>query len=190
MMLPMKRLLFTLGTLLLLSACSGTETAASCAFAYWDGTVGTCLPTGWHVVDRSGLDQKGVPRDVLVAFQADVPSSGQFPTVTVTREALDKPVDSAAYSIASVQSVKGLPGFSELDLRSLTIDDADVAIHIFSAQPRSDEPKSRFYQLSIASGTNGYTYTAATPLSVDSTAENQILLILQNASLKKPTNQK
>lgn len=186
MMLLMKRLLPLAGLCVLLAACGGSATtAATCEYAYWDGTVGTCLPAGWHVVDRDGLDQKGVPRDVVVAFQADAPSAGQFPTVTVTKEPLARPVASDAYSAASLESVKGLPGYGELDTRDVTIDDVTVKLHIFSAQPRPDQPRTRFYQVSAASGNAGYTYTAATPLSVESGLENEILLILNNATLRK-----
>ncbi len=187
MMPGMKKLCIALSAFVFLAACGGgSDTTASCEFAYWDGIVGTCLPGGWHVVDRQGLDQRGVPRDVIVAFQADVAVAGQFPTVTVTREALAKPVEASAYSDASIQSVKSLPGYQELDLRDTTINEMPLKLHIFSAQPRPDEPKTRFYQVSMAKDKAGFTYTAATPLSVDSATENQILLILQNASLEKP----
>ena len=186
-MAPMRTFGYALGLCLLLAACGGggTDTTITCAFAYWDGTVGTCLPHGWHVVERSSLDQKGVPRDVLVAFQSDAPSAGQFPTVTVTREALAQPIASTAYSEASVQSVKSLPGYQEVDVRTVTVDDADVSLHIFSAQPRPDEPKSRFYQVSAAKDSAGYTFTAAVPLSIESAMENQILLILGNATFRE-----
>ena len=186
----MKKLIIVLGACVLLAACgssSSSERTASCDYAYWDGTIGTCLPTGWHVVDRQGLDQRGVPRDVIVAFQSDTAASGQFPTVTVTREALAQPITSVSYSEASVESVKSLPGFQEIDLRKQVIDDADLKIHIFGAQPRTDAPKTRFYQLSAASGNYGYTYTAAVPLSVESGLENQLLLILGNVTFRKPT---
>lgn len=170
---------------LLLAACSGGgEAQANCEFAYWDGVVGTCLPNGWHVVDRAGLDKRGVPRDVLVAFQSDAPAAGQFPTVTVTREVLAQPVDAPTYSEASVQTVQSLPGYEQLDVRTVTIDDEEVNLHIFAAQPKSDAPKTRFYQVSVAGGGSGYTFTAAVPLSIESSLENQILLILQNATLR------
>ena len=187
----MKRLMPLAALCVLLAACGGSEsTEATCEYAYWDGTVGTCLPAGWHVVDRDGLDQKGVPRDVIVAFQADAPSAGQFPTVTVTKEPLARPVASEAYSAASVESVKGLPGFAEIDQRDVVIDDVPLKLHIYSAQPRPDEPKTRFYQVSAASGPAGYTYTAAIPLSPDSGLENQILLILGNATMRKAAETK
>lgn len=185
----MRRLAAIIGlSLLLLSACGGggEDTTAACAFRYWDGTVGTCLPNSWHVVDRSGLDQRGVPRDVVVAFQADAPAAGQFPTVSVTREALAEHIAPSAYSAASVESVRSLPQYEELDVRDLLIDDEDVKLHIFSAQPRTDSPKTRFYQLSTTVEKVGYTFTAAVPLSVESSLENQILLILQNATFVKP----
>lgn len=182
-----KSVLLITASLLLLSACGGGDEAASqCDSRYWDGTVGTCLPKGWHVVDRAGLDQRGVPRDVLVAFQSDSPASGQFPTVTVTREALANPVDPASYSEASTQAVRSLPGFEQIDLRSVTIDEEAVSLHIFNAQPKSDAPKTRFYQLSTTAENAGYSYTAAVPVSIDSSLENQLLLIIQNATFIAP----
>lgn len=184
----MKKFCMAVGLCMVLAGCGGgaSERTANCEYAYWDGAVGTCLPTGWHVVDRNGLDQRGVPRDVVVAFQSDTAASGQFPTVTVTREALAQPIGSTAYSEASVQSVKSLPGYQELDLRDQITDDEDVKMHIFSAQPRVDAPKTRFYQLSAVSGNYGYTFTAAVPLSVESDLENQLLLIIGNATFRKP----
>ena len=188
MMRFMKKLLLILGSTLILGACGGNTTTSdlSCTSAYWDGTVGTCLPDGWHVVDRADLDQRGIPGEVLVAFQSDAPISGQLATVIVTREPLTQPMDSEVYSEVSIESVRGLPGYELIDERTVTVDGATITLHIFKAQPRTDEPETRFYQVSIASGQSGYTYTAATPVSVEKDLENQVLLIVRNATLHGP----
>jgi hypothetical protein len=170
---------------LLLAACGGS-TPDVCERGYWDGAVGTCVPEGWQVLDRSALDIKGMPPEVVVAFQSETPVSGQFVTVTVTRETLTQPLSSADYSSASIQSVQGLPGYEEQDRQSVTIDGEDLDIHIFTAQPSSDQPASRFYQLSAVSEGIGYTYTAATPVSVDDDMEEQVLAILESATFVQP----
>lgn len=186
----MRKVLPILAFAFLLTACGGGSAApaVACVNAYWDGTVGTCLPTGWHVVDRAALDQRGVPAEVVVAFQSDAPYAGQFATVTVTRETLSKQMTSKEYSDASVQSVGAMPGYQDIDQTKATVDDDTVALHTFTAQPRTDEPKTRFAQVSAATGMNGYTFTAATPVSVDSTLGKQIQLILSNITLKGPAS--
>ena len=187
----MKKLLLCVASTLLLASCGGqTTTAVACANAYWDGTVGTCLPTGWHVVDRAALDDRGVPPEVLVAFQADQPSSGQYATVTVTSEPLSKQLTSAQYSDASVQTIQAIPGYVKVDQTTTKVDGATVALHTFTAQPRADQPKTRFKQVSAVSGMTGYTYTAATPVTVDATLDAQIQLILSNVTLKAPATSK
>ncbi len=182
-----RRPLASLFLCLSLVACGGSEsTDVTCELSYWDGQVATCIPDGWHVVDRTQLDQRGLPSEVFVAFQSDASISGQYPTVTVTREPLVEDVTSTAYSEASVESVKALPGYEQIDERSTAVDGQEVTLHIFSAQPRSEEPRARFYQLSLAREKQGYTFTAAVPLAVDEAIENQILLIMRNASLSAP----
>lgn len=182
-----RRLLPLVGLLLFLSACGGSEvTTTACDKAYWDGTVGTCLPAGWHVVDRSTLDERGVPAEVVVAFQSDAPYAGQFATVTVTREVLVQELPSSEYSDASVESVKGLPSFDEIDRRTVTVDGEDVAFYVFSAQPRPEEPEARFYQVSAVEGNTGYTFTAATPVATEAELEDQVSLILSNVTFKAP----
>ena len=183
----MRKLIATFGCTLLLSACGGGGgTEASCTSEYWDGTVGTCLPDAWHVVDRAELDERGVPAEVVAAFQSDTPFSGQFATVTVTREPLAEEMTYTEYSEASVESVTGLPGYVELDKQNITIDGEDVTLHVFTAQPSEDQPESRFYQVSMANDGNGYTFTVAVPVSVSEELEEQVLTILQNATLQEP----
>ena len=121
---------------------------------------------------------------MIVAFQTDAPVAGQFPTVTVTRETLTRSMTSTEYSDASVQSVQTMPGYEKIDQTKAKVDEEDVTLHIFSAQPRTDQPKTRFYQLSAAGGMTGYTFTAATPLSVDANLDKQIKLIMSNVTLK------
>lgn len=181
----MKKLLLSAASLVFLAACGG-GTTVSCTNQYWDGAIGTCLPSGWHVVDRAALAEKGVPADVIVAFQADAPTSGQFPTVTVTRESLGRQMTSTEYSDASVLSVGGTQGYAKIDTQKIQIDGKDATLHIFTAQPESDEPKTRFYQVSASAGMTGYTYTAATPVTIASALEQQILLIVKNATLTAP----
>lgn len=170
-----------------LTACGGSSASdVACELQYWDGQLATCLPDGWHVVDRSQLDARGVPSEVVVAFQSDVSISGQYPTVTVTRESLIGDTGSTEYSVASVESVKALPGYELIDERSTSVGGQEVSLHIFSAQPRNEEPRARFYQLSLTKEKTGYTFTAAVPLAVEDQIENEILLIMTNVSLTQP----
>lgn len=187
--LPMNKRLLLLTLVLPLAACGGGDDApseVSCDSFYWDGTVGTCLPDGWTVVDRDALDERGVPAETIVAFQAEAPVSGQFATVTVTQEPLAEPISSTDYSDASVQSVETLPGYELLDEVDVTIDGEDVILHVFAAQPRDEEPQNRFYQVSMSKENRGYTFTAATPLAVEESLEAQVLLLLENATLVEP----
>jgi hypothetical protein len=180
----MKKFSISAVSLLFLAACGGSSSGdVACENNYWDGTVGTCLPAGWQVVDRATLDQRGSPPEVLVAFQAEKPVSGQFPTVTVTREALRQPMESSEYSDVSMESVTTLPGYEELSRDGVTINESDVTLHTFTAQPRSEEPKVRFAQVSIAKEGAGFTFTGAVPLTVPENVEQEIELILKNATL-------
>lgn len=182
----MKRALaLPLLSVLPLAACGGgSGVAAVCDQAYWDGTVGTCLPVAWHVADKADLDAR-VPQEVFAAFQADKAFSGQYPTVTVTRETLSQETDAEAYSEASVASVQNLPGYEQIDDEQITIDGHKVRLHVFTAQPRIEDPKARFYQVSIAEGTAGFTFTGAAPLGVNDEIDGQIRLIVQNATLQE-----
>lgn len=182
----MKKITAALALTFLLAACGGGDATIACEETYWDGTVGTCLPAGWHALDRAELDDRGVPTEVVAAFQANTPTSGQFATVTVTREALSQPLTSSDYSEASVQSVIGLPNYDEVDKQDITIDDTDVTLHIFTAQPDPEEPEARFYQVSAALGNTGYTYTAATPVTVSNELEEEVLVIVRSATLRGP----
>ncbi len=182
----MRKTIVASALLLLLSACGGSEGEVACEMEYWDGTVGTCLPTGWHALDRAELDDRGVPTEVVAAFQSDNPTSGQYATITVTREALARVMTTPEYSEASVQSVVGLPNYDEVDQVDVTIDDDDVSLHVFTAQPNPEQPESRFYQVSAVADGAGYTFTAATPVSIDATLEEQVLVILRSATFVGP----
>lgn len=171
---------------LLLASCGGGDPAAvSCESTYWDGEVGTCLPAGWRVVNRSQLDERGVPAEVVVAFQSATPFSGQFATVTATREALGQAMTTEEYSAASIVSVQALPGYTEVDKRAMMLDDAEIDLHIFTAQPRDDQPASRFYQVSAISPDGaGYTFTGATPVSTPEELEGQVTAILRGVTFE------
>ncbi|MDO8649058.1 MAG: hypothetical protein Q7R81_04730 [Candidatus Peregrinibacteria bacterium] len=175
-----------LGTTLLLAACGGSSAEVACDQQYWDGTVGTCLPQGWSVIDRATLVERGLPQEVTVGFQAATAVSGQFPTVAVTTETLADPIDAAAYSEASIRSVTVLPKYTLVDTRPVTVEGQEVQIHIFTAQPVAEEPERRFHQVSTVHGNNGYTFTALTPVSVDSDLEEQVLLILEHMTFTEP----
>jgi hypothetical protein len=146
-----------------------------------------CLTTGWTVVDRETLTQRGVPDEVIAAFQADKAAAGQFPTITVTKETLQQKTDSASYSKASIRSVSTLPAYKVVDQRDIKVDGQTVQLHIFTAQPLADEPERRFSQVSAVAGDTGYTFTALTPLSIDTTLEQQIQTMLQSVTFTNPT---
>jgi hypothetical protein len=167
---------------LLLVGCSPSKTEVACSLDYWDGTYGTCLPDQWVIVSPETLRQRGVPVETLVAFQSEVASSGQFPTVAVTREPLSNQVDPSVYSDASVRSVTSLPNYSQLDSKEVKIDDQTVTLHVFTSQPIESEPARRFYQISTVSDDVGYTITSTTPVSVSDEVEAQVKLILMQST--------
>lgn len=184
----MRRPLALIATLsfLLVSCGGGSEAASVCTQQYWDGTIGVCLPTGWTPVARETLNERGLPEEVIAAFQAEKAVSGQFPTVTVTQEKLTLDVDSSAYSKASIRAVSTLPGYKVIDTRSVTVDGASIEMHIFTAQPLAGEPERRFYQISSVSKGIGYTFTALTPPSIATGLEDEVTAIIKSASFKAP----
>ena len=116
---------------------------------------------------------------MIVGFQAKDPVSGQFPTVTVTKEVLTQEVAADQYSIASIRSVSVLQGYELIDTKAVKIDEGtEVALHVFTAQPLEGEPQRRFYQLSTTHEKVGYTVTAAAPLSVEKELDAALRLIL------------
>lgn len=172
---------------LVLTACGGSDGGSTaCEQQYWDGQIGICLPAGWSVVSRETLEERGLPQEVIAAFQADRAVSGQFPTLTVTREDLRNPVTSTDYSAASIRSVSVLPEYNLIDSRDLTVAGDAVQLHIFSAQPLPEEPQRRFYQASMVHGNAGYTFTALTPLSVSNTLEGQIETMMNAITFTNP----
>lgn len=185
----MKRLVAATGLAILLASCgsSGGTAEVACNEQFWDGEVAVCLPTGWSIVDRETLADRGVPDEVLSAFQADKTASGQFPTVTVTKETLTEKLDSTLYSEASIKSVKTLPAYTLIDTQEITVDGKDVGLHIFTAQPVNDEPARRFYQVSAVSKGEGYTVTGLAPVTAATSLDKEIQLILKSTSFRKPT---
>lgn len=193
MMPAMRRSLLLLALPLVLSACGGSggaESSENCSSRYWDGTVGTCLPQGWHVVEREVMRERGLPENAIVAFQADQATSGIFPSVVVMREALRKELDSPAYSAATIQSVQTLNAYQQVDLTDVEVEGDTVQMHTYIAQPNSQQPKQRYYQLGAVKGRNGYTFTAALPLSVEDAVEERVLVILQNVAFHDATTEK
>lgn len=177
-------------TCLLLTACGGGgSSAVSCDKDYWDGTVGTCIPENWDVLDTETLRQRGVPEETIVGFQSTQAVSGQFPTVAVTRERLTSAIAPMQYSEASIRSIQVLANYKEIDLKEFDVDGETVTLHIFSGQPIEGEPGRRFYQLSTVAGSNGYTMTAVTPLSVSSDLDEQVMLMLEHFTLEEPVEE-
>ena len=172
---------------LLLAAC-GSKSSSSVADCqtYWFTTVGACLPQSWKLLDRTELSQRGVPEDVIIAFQSADAVSGQFPTISITREPLTTVVDSAAYSDATIRSVAVLPGYKLIDQKKTTIDSVSLPVHVFFAQPVNGEPQRRFTQVSTVVDKAGYTITALTPLTVTSALETEILTIIGSVTFKEP----
>jgi len=167
---------------LLLVACGGGD--LSCK-PTWNGVTGTCLPDGWRMVEPSVLKERGVPGEVIAAYQAEKSLSGYYPTVTATREFLTGEEMAAEYSESSIASVNVLPGYKLLDKRPVTVDGNKVAIHVFQAQPDTEESVYRFYQLSTRVKDTGYTFTVAVPLSITETLEKEILSILEQVTFEK-----
>ena len=181
----MKRIV-VLAAFLLLASCGGSSSEIACSQDYWDGTVGTCLPDGWEILDTETLRQRGVPEETIVAFQAKDPISGQFPTVAVTQEQLSSVVDPLQYSDANIRSIEVVEGYTRVDIKDYQIAGTKVSLHIFTAQPIEGEPRRRFYQVSTTDGDMGYTITAVTPVSIDKTTEDAMLLILSGIVFEQP----
>lgn len=136
------------------------------------------------------MEERGVPEQVLAAFQAEKGISGQTPTITVTSERLATPLTSPDYSKASIRSVTGLPGYKLLDSETIEVEAQDVEIHTFTAQPVSGEPERRFTQVSAVAANIGYTFTALTPVSISDTLGQEIDLIMKSVRFSEPTETK
>jgi hypothetical protein len=175
----------------LLAACGGSSGGESTTCkTYWFDAVGACLPDSWKLLDRTELTERGVPEDVLLAFQSEESVSGQFPTISITREPLTTVTDPAAYSEATIRSVAVLPGYKLIDKKKTKIDGISLPLHVFFAQPVSGEPQRRFTQVSTVVGKVGYTITALTPLTVKSSLENEILTIIGSITFVAPAEPK
>lgn len=171
---------------LTLVACGGGSSAISCDQEYWDGTIGTCLPEGWEVIDSETLYQRGVPEETIVAFQSSESLSGQFPTVAVTREKLASVVEPKTYSDANIRSIQVIDGYEHVDTRDFAIAGEDVSLHIFTAQPIEGEPRRRFYQVSTTYGDTGYTVTGVSPVSIGKELEDKLLLMIGQVVFEEP----
>ncbi|OIO54224.1 hypothetical protein AUJ46_03825 [Candidatus Peregrinibacteria bacterium CG1_02_54_53] len=171
---------------LLLTACGSGSSGGSACQNYWFEQVGACLPDAWQLLDRAELLQRGIPEDVIIAFQNETSVSGQYPTVSITREPLATVVEPVAYSEATIRSVAVLPGYKLIDQKKVTIDGISLPVHVFFAQPVTGEPQRRFLQVSTVVGQNGYTVTALTPLTVSSDLESEIFTILGSITFKAP----
>ena len=185
----MKRLLASFALFPLIVACSSSSGTIACETEYWDGTFGTCLPANWVAVNKATLRQRGVPSETFVAFQSEVASSGQFPTVSVTREILTDTILPKNYSDASIRSVTTLPEYAQIDVQDLKIDGESVQLHIFSLRPLENEPARRFYQISTVKEKIGYTITATTPLSPPDDLDAQVKFILDGAIFEAPAEE-
>ncbi len=185
----MKRLLAILSLTVLLAGCGGSSsktTEVVCKQQFWNGVIGVCLPAGWTVLSQEKLADRGVPDQVLVGFQSEKSVSGQTPTITVTSEKLGSPLDSSAYSKASIRSVTTLPGYTLIDSRAIIVEGQNVELHVFSAQPVAGEPERRFFQLSAVAAAVGYTVTALTPVSISDTLQKEIMLIMNSVRFSEP----
>lgn len=171
-----------------LAACGSSSATpeAKCVSTYWDGTIGTCLPAGWSALSREEVQARGMPPEVQFAFQAVQAVAGQYPTVTVTTETLREPLTSEDYSKASVDVVSRRKDYSQIDLQDITIDGTALQLHVFSAQPLTDEPKQRFYQIALTKGSVGYVFTAALPLSAPDALAEEVQLLLKSVSMREP----
>jgi len=130
-----------------------------------------------------------VPDETIAGFQAEEPVSGQFPTVTITREILLNSVTPKEYSDSGLQQVAALPGYEEIDSKSVTIDEEKISMHVFVAKPVATEPARRFTQVSTVYDGNGYAVTAMTPISVEDDLDQAIELILKNVIFKEPVEE-
>jgi hypothetical protein len=175
-----------IGACVLLVSCGGGSGKSGCVQDFWNGTVGTCLPEDWDVIDTETLRQRGVPEETIVAFQSTESVSGQFPTVAVTRERLANVTKPHEYSQASMRSVEIMEQYDHLDTKDFKIDGQKIQLHIFTAQPIDGEPKRRFFQVSTTVGDTGFTVTAVTPVSINSALGKDIQLILENVTFVAP----
>lgn len=176
----MKRFLAFAVVSVLLASCGGGGDSRNCSKDYDDGEIMLCLPSGWEIVEKSTLEKRGIPEDAMVAFQAEEPIAGQFPTVVVTKEPLKRTVDPGQYSEASMRSVAIFSAYKEVDVTDVKMGDDTVKLHIFTAQPVAEEPLRKFYQLSTVHGSNGYTVTGTTPVAITDSVEEEVIAIVKS----------
>ena len=187
-MFHMRKKILLLTSMLLLASCGGSSSSTKvvCATTYWDGTVGTCLPAGWNALSREEVQARGMPAEVILAFQAEEAVSGQYPTVTVTTEPLTQDLSARTYSQASADRVARRKDYTKIDLTDLTVDGQKVHLHVFSAQPVGEEPRQRFYQVATVAKNKGYVFTGALPLTASEKTVSEVKLVLTNATFSEP----
>lgn len=181
----MKKSISVAALCILLASCGGSgdeHGSAACENDYISDLYTTCLPENWFVIATETLRQRGVPEETVVAFQSETAVSGQFPTVAVTREALRNVVTPESYSEGAMRSVATLPGYVDLDARTINIDGEKLKLHVFNAQPVPSDPLRRFLQVSTVADRVGYTITGTLPVSVDQKIEDQVLLVIRQSS--------
>ena len=61
----MKKIATAFALTIFLTACGGSDATVVCGEHYWNGTIGTCLPGGWHALEQSDMDDRGVPGEVI-----------------------------------------------------------------------------------------------------------------------------
>ncbi|TSC79136.1 MAG: hypothetical protein G01um101425_773 [Candidatus Peregrinibacteria bacterium Gr01-1014_25] len=182
-----RSLLPTTLAFLLLAACGGgSSTQATCTSTYWDGTIGTCMPEGWSALSQEEVQARGMPPEVVIAFQSVSAISGQYPTVAVTRERLPRALSSAEYSKASIDLVTRRKDYAKIDATEITVDGDSVTLHVFSAQPLAAQPKQRFYQVAAAKEDTGYVFTASLPLTTPDKVTSEVKLILSSMTFQPP----
>ena len=148
--------------------------------------ISVCLPKGWNVLSRENLESLGVPEETMAAFQFETPHAGQVDTVVVVREPLTDTLSTTEYSDANVLAVSTLPDYKLLNKKTVTIDGAESALHVFTARPSADKPIRRYYMLSAVSEKVGYTFGGSFPLSIEDKEASSVEFILKNVSFKDP----
>ncbi len=185
------RFTFVLMAVVLCTACSSSTSKKTvvCTQQYWNGSVGVCLPAGWHVLSKESMQTLGIPQETIAAFQSDIPHAGQIDTVTITSEPLTEEMKMKDYSAASMLAVSALADYQLIDKQTITVDSEEVSLHVFSARPSPDQPSRRYYQVSGVSKKIGYTFTGSFPLSISETEAAEVKLILESATFIDPSTQ-
>lgn len=141
-----------------------------------------CIAEGW---ERMGTDQMAslkIPEETLAAFRSSSREDGQRFTLVATREEVSDVPHQIAYGEANRKSVQALPGYEHLEDREVTVAGSPAVLHTFVARPIADQPKRRFYQVSLLQESIGYTVTASSPLSIEKATEDSLFQMVQSPS--------